>query len=49
MKSILEDLNVVSVVVTFNRKRLLLKSIESIIAQTVKPKFIVIIDNCSSD
>jgi len=41
--------SVVAVVVTFNRKELLAKCLNSLLTQTVPLKKIVIIDNCSSD
>ncbi len=40
---------VCAVVVTYNRKDLLIKCIQSLISQTTKPEAIYIIDNCSTD
>ncbi|WP_270330180.1 glycosyltransferase [Lapidilactobacillus dextrinicus] len=42
-------MNIVSVVVTYNRKELLIESINSLLAQKIKPKKIFIINNCSTD
>ncbi|EQM53106.1 glycosyl transferase family 2 [Lactiplantibacillus plantarum EGD-AQ4] len=38
-----------SVIVTFNRVKLLKKAIESVLQQTVKPEYIIILDNHSTD
>ncbi|HGF7163126.1 glycosyltransferase [Enterococcus sp. FR202] len=38
-----------SVVVTFNRKDLLMEAIQSLLDQTIKPKKIIIVDNASTD
>lgn len=43
------ECNVVAVVVTFNRKELLLRCVKNIIAQTYKVKKIVVVDNASTD
>ncbi len=40
---------VAAIIVTFNRKSLLVKCIDSILSQTIKPEKIIIIDNASSD
>ncbi|HAL7545332.1 TPA: glycosyltransferase, partial [Escherichia coli] len=40
---------VIAIIVTFKRKHLLCKVIESILNQTVKPMEIIIIDNNSND
>lgn len=42
-------MNYVSVVVTYNRKKLLELAIESLLKQTLLPKKIIIIDNASTD
>lgn len=41
--------NYVSVVVTYNRKKLLIESIDSLLHQTILPKQVIIIDNHSTD
>lgn len=38
-----------SVIVTFNRVKLLKKAIESVLQQTVRPEYIIILDNHSTD
>ena len=38
-----------SVIVTYNRKKLLVEAIQSLLTQTEQPKYIVIIDNASTD
>ena len=40
---------VCTVVVTYNRKDLLIKCIESLVNQTLKPQAIYIVDNNSTD
>ena len=42
-------LNIAAVIVTFNRKELLIKCIEAVIGQTFLPQTIIIIDNASTD
>lgn len=43
------NFNYAAVVVTFNRKKLLLESIINLMEQTILPKAIVIVDNASTD
>lgn len=42
-------MNIISVVVTYNRKKLLIECIDSILAQTIKCNKVIIIDNASTD
>ncbi len=42
-------LNYGAVVVTFNRQRLLEEAVDSLLAQTIKPQSIIVIDNASTD
>jgi GT2 family glycosyltransferase len=41
--------NVVAIIVTFNRKELLINSLRTLYSQTIKPELIILIDNASSD
>lgn len=43
------NIKIVSVIVTFNRKELLIEAVEAMINQTLQPSKIVIIDNNSTD
>ena len=49
LNNLAADTNVVALVVTHNRKHLLLKCIDALLNQTLKPSLICIIDNASSD
>ncbi|SCH91588.1 UDP-galactofuranosyl transferase GlfT1 [uncultured Clostridium sp.] len=45
----MRDINIGVVIVTFNRLKLLTMALEKYDNQTVKPSYIVVIDNCSTD
>ena len=42
-------MKVVAVIVTFNRKRLLLENVQRLLSQTINIHKIIIVDNCSTD
>ncbi|MFQ6366739.1 glycosyltransferase family 2 protein [Lactococcus lactis] len=44
-----KEINIVSIIVTFNRKQLLLEAVKAMMNQTLRPSKIVIIDNDSTD
>lgn len=43
------NLRYAAIVVTYNRKKKLVKALNSLLNQTIRPKHIVLIDNCSTD
>ena len=43
------NLHYAAIVVTYNRKKKLVKALNSLLNQTVSPKHIILIDNCSTD
>jgi GT2 family glycosyltransferase len=44
-----DDPGIIVIVVTYNRKEMLLKSLEAILAQTLCPSAVLIVDNASTD
>lgn len=44
-----ENMNIVGVVVTYNRKELLVECLSAILNQTIKPSKVIVIDNNSND
>ena len=44
-----EQLNYVSVIVTYNRKKLLLTALDSVLKQNPQPAKVILIDNHSTD
>ncbi len=43
------NLHYAAIVVTYNRKKKLVKALNSLLNQTFSPKHIILIDNCSTD